>query len=202
MLCSVAMNLAVVGHKGGVGKTVTAVHLAGYLQTHGSTLLVDGDPNRSASGWAARGSLPFPVVEAGHVEARAYEHVVYDTEARPHPRDLQALADRCDLLVLPTTPDALALAALAGTIDMLRALHITRFWVLLAIVPPLPSRDGAQARLTVAAWQVPILRRQIRRLVAFQKAALIGRLVGDVPDDRRASWGAADYLAVGKELMR
>ena len=35
-----------------------------------------------------------------------------DTEARPEEEDLKALADGGDLLIIPTTPDALALDAL------------------------------------------------------------------------------------------
>ncbi|NES25300.1 MAG: ParA family protein [Symploca sp. SIO3E6] len=42
------MIISIVGYKGGVGKTTTAVHLAGYLQTKVPTLLVDSDKNRSA----------------------------------------------------------------------------------------------------------------------------------------------------------
>jgi chromosome partitioning protein len=57
-----ATVLSVVSTKGGVGKTVTAVHLAAYFQQFGQTLLVDGDATRSASLWAQPGKLPFKVV--------------------------------------------------------------------------------------------------------------------------------------------
>ncbi|MFX5302078.1 ParA family protein, partial [Acinetobacter baumannii] len=57
------MILAVTGFKGGVGKTTTAVHLAAVLAEDAPTLLVDGDPNRSATGWHARGGLPVKVVD-------------------------------------------------------------------------------------------------------------------------------------------
>ena len=43
------MFITVASYKGGVGKTTTAVHLAAYLQTLAATLLIDGDPNRSAT---------------------------------------------------------------------------------------------------------------------------------------------------------
>ena len=56
--------ITVTGFKGGVGKSTTAIHIAGYFSGHGQTLLVDGDPNHTAVSWANRGHLPFPVVTA------------------------------------------------------------------------------------------------------------------------------------------
>ena len=55
------MIVTVASNKGGVGKTTTAIHLAAFLQQHAPTLLVDNDPNKSSTGWAARneGGLPF-----------------------------------------------------------------------------------------------------------------------------------------------
>ena len=116
------MIITVASFKGGVGKTTTAVHLAAYLQKKAPALLVDGDANRSATVWGKRGELPFKVVDERQAAryARNYEHVIIDTEARPEEDDLKALADGCDLLVIPTTPDALALDALMLTVKVLQ----------------------------------------------------------------------------------
>lgn len=197
------MILTIASFKGGVGKTTTAVHLATYLQQSGPTALVDGDSNRSASNWARRGALPFRVIPEHQVarHAKEFEHFVIDTEPNPKPEEFKEAAEGCDLLVLPTTPDALSLDAMMLTVQALQKVQPVRFRVLLTILPPRPSRDGEEARRTLEGEGLPVFRTGIRRLVAFQKAALHGVPVRDV-DDPRAAEGWADYLAVGGEIER
>lgn len=196
------MIITIASFKGGVGKTTTAVHLACCLQGRAPTLLIDGDPNRSATGWARRGGLPVRVVDERQAArfARDYEHVVIDTQARPAQEDLEALADGCDLLVIPTTPDALALDALLQTTEALKTLGASRYRALLTMLPPRPSRDGDEARAMLGAAGVPLFDGGIRRMVAFSKAALSGVCVRDAADPR-ARDGWADYEAVGKEIL-
>jgi chromosome partitioning protein len=196
------MLVTVASFKGGVGKSTTAVHLAAYLAGRGTTCLVDGDRNRSVSKWARRGSLPFRVADERQAArvAREYEHLVFDTPARPDRDELESLAGGCDLLVLPSTPEAMALDALMDTVDVLRELGAERFRILLTMAPPRPSRDADEARATLVAAGLPVFAGQVRRLVAFTKASLAGVVVRDVKDARAAeAW--ADYQAVGAEVM-
>jgi chromosome partitioning protein len=194
------MITTVASFKGGVGKSTTAVHLAAYLNARGPTLLIDGDPNRSVTGWARRGALPFQVIDERQAAryARDFEHIVIDTQARPSREDLEALAGGCDLLVIPSTPDALALDALMLTAATLRELGAARFKVLLTIVPPKPSRDADEARGMISEAGLPIFSGEIRRAAAFQKAALQGVVVADVKDPRAAAaW--SDYARIAAE---
>jgi chromosome partitioning protein len=196
------MIVTVASFKGGVGKTTTAIHLAAYLCENAKTLLIDGDTNRSASGWAKRGKLPFTVIDERQAAkyARNYDHIVIDTQARPEQEDLEALADGCDLLIVPSTPDALALDAMMLTVDALKQLGSSRYKILLTIIPPKPSRDGEEAREMLTEAGLPLLKAGIRRFVAFQKAALAGVPVYEVNDPKAAiSW--ADYQAMGREVL-
>ncbi len=197
------MIITVASFKGGVAKTTTAVHLGTYFSKLASTLLIDGDPNRSASGWAKRGQLPFSVIDERQAAkyARQYEHIVIDTQARPEMEDLEALVEGCDLLIIPCTPDALALDAMMLTVKSLKQLGSESYKILLTIIPPKPSRDGEEARVMLTEAGLPLFKGGIRRYVAFQKAALAGIPVFETNDKQgKIAW--TDYKAVGKEIIK
>ncbi|MEM9486871.1 MAG: ParA family protein [Cyanobacteria bacterium P01_F01_bin.116] len=196
------MIITVASFKGGVGKTTTAIHLAAFFQGKGKTLLIDADPNRSALGWASRGELPFAVVDQWQAETQseAYEHIIIDTQARPTTEDLAALANSCDLLVLPTMPDILSLDALVLTIEYLKSIQTSQYRILITSIPPKPSRAGDEVKKLLKEADIPTFDIGIGRLAAFQKAAMQGVPVYDIKD-QRSERGWQDYEAVGNEIL-
>lgn len=196
------MIISIVSFKGGVGKTTTAMHLAAYLEKAGKTVLLDGDLNRSASAWQSRGGdrIPFDIVdEQLSFTADGYKHFVIDTAARPAPAILKGLASKVDLIVIPTTTDGLSLDALGKTVEALQEVEVSKFRILLTMIPPKPARDGELARAAFTEAGLPVFAAGIRHLKAFKTAGTQGVLVADVKDPR-ASLGWEDYAAVGDEL--
>jgi len=178
------------------------VHFAAWLQRSAPTLLIDGDPNRSATTWAAPGKLPFTVIDerAAPHHIRTYKHIVIDTGARPADDDLTTLVNGGDLLIIPSKPDVLSLDALRLTAATLRTIGAKHYRVLLTITPPRPSGDAAEAHAALTHAGYPVLRSIIRRFKAYEDAVAAGIPVYALAGNRRAPEAWRDYEDAAQEL--
>ena len=194
------MIVAVTALKGGVGKTTTAIHVAAYLQTKASTLLVDGDRNRSALVWSREDKLPFRVAsQAGcHNLISKFKHIVIDMKARPEGDDLKDLVDGSDFIILPTTPNHLDLDATLKAVDILEPLQ-AKYKILLTKVDS-RTISGREARKLLQDLKLPLFKAEIPRLVAFERTPNRGIIIKDYPDPRaKAAW--SKYQVMGRELL-
>lgn len=196
------MHIGILSFKGGQAKTTTSIHLAAFLSRQARTVLIDYDTNQSALTWASQGELPFVTVgenQTGKIVGQ-FTYYVHDTKARPLKAEIDKLETICRLLVLPVTPDALSLDVLRRTLEALGNIDRDKYRVLLTICPPFPSHDAEDARRILEGAGLPLFKGQIRRAVAFQRAALAGVTVDQVADPRAAEcW--ADYEGIGNEIL-
>lgn len=121
--------IGILNSKGGVGKTTTAIHLAQAL-SHKHTIEVwDADPQGSATDWAYTTEengqpLPFAVSSVNHREVErkitTADFVLIDTPPG-NSQVLDAVANRSDLLIIPTKPANLDMARVWVTLDSIPA---------------------------------------------------------------------------------
>lgn len=117
--------LGILNSKGGVGKTSTAMHLAMALSETRSVEVWDSDIQGSATDWAYTAEenndkLPFAVVSVNYREVQRKqsqaEIVIIDTQPG-NSQVLDAVANRSDLLIVPTKPANLDMTRVWATLE-------------------------------------------------------------------------------------
>jgi chromosome partitioning protein len=206
------MRINVMGDKGGVGKSVTAVHLAALLGKRfgeGTTAVVDADPNGSVLKWRERGRRdeggkgPWPFEVMGPEDGgrwTRYENVVFDSQGRPSEGDLRAAVQESDLVIVPTTTEGLAINTLMPFVEAVEEMGGRERYKVLITMAPWWNRSASQLGEQLEREGIPTFRTCVRRRQAFDTAAITGRLVYELPD-RRAREGWRDYESVGEETI-
>lgn len=187
--------LSVISQKGGVGKTTVATSLAVEAVRDGkSVLLIDLDPQASASFWADAREAEEPTVSAvpparlRHVldaarEASA-ELVVIDTP--PFAKDVAfEAAERADFVLIPARPAVLDIVAMTRTVELLKA-FTKRAAVVLTMCPP-AGREIDEAAAAVDQMGVDRAPVQIGHRIAFSRAQQTGQSAAEVDPEGKAA---------------
>lgn len=205
-----AKILVVLNGKGGVGKTTTAINLAAILAEKNHVLLVDADPQGSATWWAEQSqkSLGFDLTQETNPELLGnlrkitdYELVVVDTPPALGSKALAAVVPVADYLILPTPPAPLDLAVLIETVREAVAPTKVAHRVLLTQVDPRSLGEAREAQKTLMELGIPACKAFVRAYKAHKRAALEGMPINQWRG-RNAREAEADYRRVIDEIKQ
>ena len=193
--------IAITGYKGGVGKTISSIHIARYLADKGKVLLIDSDPNRSVEKWSARAEIEPPFKVKNEKSAPAHiagnDFLVLDTPARPDSNELKEISQEAHLTILPCVPDAISLDPM---LQMFHDLYPgATYRVLITIAPPYPSKSADDLRSVLKQNQIEVFHGLIRRSASVVKAIDMGLTTSEMKGRDHYPW--QDYRAIGKEIM-
>lgn len=199
------MYIAFASEKGGVGKTVVALHVAYALAQKKKTALIDADSIKASTNWNARsgGELGVPIFnekQAVRIGGQ-YEHLIFDCPGRASDEELKDLALACDWLICPVPLDALNLDAALSLGETFGRLGIKNYRFLLNRAT---TKAATEARDLLTQASYPVLATAIRDSAAFRHAAALGVTVDRVPAHLSATAGDAwgDIQNLTKELMK
>jgi chromosome partitioning protein len=182
--------LSLIAQKGGTGKTTLSIHLA--VQAHVDrlkVLLIDLDPQASATAWWRRRTAETPALTQGKAETLAqvldaardqgYDLAVIDTA--PHNSEGAVTTARLsDHVLIPTRPAILDLDAIGTSTELLNQEGVKAEIVLNACPPP--TRYGQpqiviEARQALKIYGLPVSVTSISQRAAFSHALIDGHAV-------------------------
>ena len=187
--------VAVVGQKGGIGKTTLSIHLSVAATRAGhTTLLMDLDPQASASKWSDIRTDESPVVISAHAsrlphvlrkaEANGVTFVVLDTPPQVESPITDA-AKVADLALIPCRPALFDIHAIEETVYRTLKENVATHLVFNAVPPR--SRMLEEAKEVVADYNIQIAPCTVGRRILFSHAVVDGKTAEEFDPKSKAA---------------
>jgi chromosome partitioning protein len=203
--------IALVGNKGGAGKTTLSVNLAAGLARQTSIAVLDTDPQGSALQWRAfaddDGTVP--VFEAGkHMDRQAqelsseYRYVVIDCPPSVHAPQTTAVLGFSDLALIPVQPSPVDLWATVHIEQAISRARTTNPSLrALLVINQLETRTTLSRLVRDALTEIaiPVANTALRRRAVYRSSALEGKSVFDM--GRRGADAATELDQLIQEVV-
>jgi chromosome partitioning protein len=189
-------TISLINQKGGVGKTTIALHLAAaFWQGGQNVVILDLDPQASASEWHDSRSAEMPHVESIQPArlAKVVEHTrdigadVLILDTAPHAEATALDAARCsDLVLVPCQPSIMDLRAMRKTVDLLKLVKVPAFAVLNSVTPHGTVADEA-AEMIETTLKLPVCPIRLGDRVAYNRCLITGQVAQEYEPTGKAA---------------
>ncbi|TEA09164.1 ParA family protein [Mycobacteroides salmoniphilum] len=202
--------IGIANQKGGTGKTTVAINLASTINWMGPVMLLDVDPQASATFWAERigDKAPFDFDAStdpdilSKVRKLKYGVVIVDTPGSLEGHDvLSAVVPNCDVLVLPVEPSALGLQPLVKTAKLAKRFNVPYRALVNKVDPRNDQTDYDEAVAMLDKAKIPYFNTRIRAYKLLTKAPLEGKVVSETGWSRSARHAKDDFQKLGREVV-
>lgn len=201
--------IALVGNKGGAGKTTLAINLASMLNQLGPAILLDADPQGSSLQWygIAGDDATLRVREAADSVADTVNEIsdasycVIDCPPSVKSPQTQQALRICDLALIPVQPSPLDLwASVHIEEEVNQARIVNESLIALLVLNQLEpwTRLSQQVRDALAELSLPAAKTAIKRSVVHRNAMLQGRSVFEM--GRRGKTAANEIRQLTEEF--
>jgi chromosome partitioning protein len=206
-----ATVISIVNLKGGSGKTTLAMNLAAGLCKQGRTLVIDADPQGSATQWASLGVngsvYPASVIAVGNLVRdvgnfqQDYRYIVIDCPPSLEGQVAHTSMALSDKVLIPVLPSPMDLWA---SVRMAKAVQNARFenpqlkaWLVLNQVEARNSLSRSMQE-ALAEFEIQALKNGVQRRAIYRSVALEGSSVFGVGRGKQA---AAEIDAIINEVL-
>lgn len=181
--------IAIVGNKGGAGKTTLSINLAAGLARQASAIVVDADPQGSAIQWNAftdtrlsiavfKGSNELSVQL--HALSNEYDYIVVDCPPSVHAPETVRALEICDIALIPVQPSPVDLWATVHTEKAVQQAGQTNTHLrAVLVINQLETRTTLSrlVRDALSEIDLPVANTAVHRRAVFRNSALEGKHV-------------------------
>ena len=184
--------IALIGNKGGAGKTTLAINLATMLHQQSPTCLLDADPQGSSLHWAAmidNDNMPDVFDATGNMQdileqrRNEVDHLLIDCPPHLYSAQSQAALRHCDIALIPVLPSPLDLwATLAVGEEVEKAQQTNPGLRSLLVINQLEPRTKLSRLVgdAITELNIPAAQTALQRRVVYRASVLEGRSVSQM----------------------